>query len=182
MTIQPMWPDHLLSLDEWDALPEDSSRRFELAEGVLVVAPRPISRHQMLILRFGAQLDVAREGRYEVRPEFELVVDSGPAATVRVPDLVLAPAGLPDPTPRLAAADAVAVVEILSPGSRRLDRVLKLHEYAESGVPSYLLVEPGPPVGVSEFRLVDGAYELVAEHRGSAPLLLGVTLDLDALG
>ena len=182
MTIQPMWPDHLLSLDEWNALPEDSSRRFELSEGVLVVAPRPISRHQMLILRLGAQLDAARDGRYEVRPEFELVVDPGSAATVRVPDLVLAPAGLPDSTPRLPAADAVAVVEILSPGSRRLDRVLKLHEYAESGVPTYLLVEPGPPVVVTEFRLAEGAYEAVADHRGTAPLQIGVTLDLDALG
>ena len=77
---------------------------------------------------------------------------------------------------------AVAAVEILSPGSRRLDRVLKLAEYAEAGVPTYLLVEPGPPVVLSEFRLVDGTYQLVAEHRGSAPLQLGVTLDLDALG
>ncbi|MFC5063964.1 Uma2 family endonuclease [Actinomycetospora atypica] len=182
MTIQPMWPDHLLSLDEWSALPEDPSRRFELAEGVLVVAPRPVARHQKLIMRLGAQLDAARDGRYEVLPEYELVVDDGAAATVRVPDLVLAPAGLPDSTPRVHAADAIAVVEILSPGSRRLDRVLKYTEYAERGVPFYLLVEPGPPVVVAEFRSTGGGYELVAEHRGSAPLQLGVTLDLDALG
>jgi hypothetical protein len=29
------WPDHLLSLAEWDELPEDVSRRFELVEGML---------------------------------------------------------------------------------------------------------------------------------------------------
>ena len=183
MTVQPTWPDHLLDLDEWSALPEDTSRRIELAEGVLLAAPRPIARHQKLIMRLAAQLDAARGGRFEVLPEYELVVESGSAATVRVPDIVLAPAGLPDATPRLAAADAVAVVEILSPGTRRLDRVLKLHEYAESGVPTYLLVEPGPPVTVTEFeRAAAGAYRAVAEHRGSAPLRLGVTLDLDALG
>jgi hypothetical protein len=34
----------------------------------------------------------------------------------------------------------------------------------------------------STIVLVDGTYELIAEHRGSAPLQLGVTLDLDALG
>ena len=61
MTVQPTWPDHLLDLDEWSALPEDSSRRFELAEGVLSVAPRPIARHQKLIKRIAAQLDAAME-------------------------------------------------------------------------------------------------------------------------
>jgi Uma2 family endonuclease len=94
---------------------------------------------------------------------------------------VLGPPGLPDDTPRLFGADALAAVEILSPGSRRLDRILKLAEYAEAGVPAYLVVEPGPPVVLTEFRLIDDAYELVAEHRGHAPLQLGVTLDLDAL-
>lgn len=182
MTVQPTWPDHLLDLDEWSALPEDSSRRFELAEGVLSVAPRPIARHQKLIKRIAAQLDAASVGRFEALPEFELVVEGGAAATVRVPDLVLAPCDLPDATPRLDAADAVGVVEVLSPGSRRLDRVLKLHEYAEAGVPTYLLVEPGPPVVVIEFVLEDGVYRSVAEHRASAPLRLGITLDLDALG
>lgn len=34
---------------------------------------------------------------------------------------------------------------------------------------------------IAELRLVDAAYELVAEHCGRAPLQLGVTLDLDAL-
>ena len=181
MTVQPTWPDHLLSLDEWDALPEDSSRRTELAEGVLQVAPRPISRHQKLMMRLGAQLDATADGRFEVRPDFEVVVEGGAMATVRAPDLVLAAPDLPDTAPRIHARDAVAVVEILSPGSRRLDRVLKLHEYAEAGVPFYLLVEPGPPVVLTEFRLVDGAYHRVAEHVATAALRLGVTLDLAAL-
>ena len=180
--MQPSWPDHLLSLEEWAALPEDSERRYELAEGVLVVAARPIARHQKLILRLGSQLEQRSSGRYGVLPEYEVVVEDGPAATVRVPDLVLVAADLADDTPRVYARDTVAVVEILSPGSRRLDRVMKYSEYAESSVPFYLLVEPGPPVTLTEFRSTGEAYELVAEHRGSASLQLGVTLDLDALG
>ncbi|MGH3686111.1 MAG: hypothetical protein ACRDRE_12035 [Pseudonocardiaceae bacterium] len=35
------WPDHLLTLTEWDTLPEDTSRRCGLVEGVLLVVPRP---------------------------------------------------------------------------------------------------------------------------------------------
>ena len=48
-------------------------------------------------------------------------------------------------------------------------------------MPHYLLVEPGPPVTLTEFRPADGAYRRVAEHRGQAPLALGADLDLDAL-
>jgi hypothetical protein len=33
MSVSP-WPDHLLSLDEWVALPEDNTRHFELVEGM----------------------------------------------------------------------------------------------------------------------------------------------------
>lgn len=53
---------------------------------------------------------------------------------------------------------------------------------APDGLPDSTLVEPGPPVVVTEFRLAGGAYEVVAEHRGTAPLQFGVTLDLEALG
>ena len=89
MTIHPTWPDHLLDLDEWSALPEDPSRRIELAEGVLFAAPRPVARHQRLIMRLASQLDALALGRWQVLPEFEVVVDAAAAATVRVPDLVL---------------------------------------------------------------------------------------------
>jgi hypothetical protein len=33
------WPNHLLSLQEWEALPEIPDLRLELAEGVLVISP-----------------------------------------------------------------------------------------------------------------------------------------------
>ena len=181
MTVHPTWPDHLLDLDEWSALPEDPSRRIELAEGVLFVAPRPIFRHQMLIMRLAGQLDVAARGRWRVFPEVEVVVDAGPAPTVRVPDLVVAPPDLPDEASRCDARRLLAVLEVVSPGTRRLDRILKFHEYADAGVPCYLLVEPGPPVTLTDFRLVGGTYVQVAEHAGRAPLELGATLDLDAL-
>lgn len=45
------------------------------------------------------------------------------------------------------------------------------------------LVEPGPPVVLTELVLVDGAYSVRAEHRGRAEIDLGVcaAVDLDAL-
>ncbi|GLZ51496.1 hypothetical protein Acsp07_11130 [Actinomycetospora sp. NBRC 106378] len=78
-------------------------------------------------------------------------------------------------------SEAELAVEVLSPGSRRLDRIVKFHEYADAGIPTYLVVDPGPPVELTEFSLVEGGYRQVAVHRGTAALQLGVTLDLDAL-
>jgi hypothetical protein len=49
------WPDHLLTLDEWDALPEDVSRRFELVEGLLQMSPKPNPSHQRVVTRLLGQ-------------------------------------------------------------------------------------------------------------------------------
>jgi len=53
------WPDHLLTLEEWDALPEGVSRHCEIVDGVLQVSPHPTLRHQLTIMLLGAQLNVA---------------------------------------------------------------------------------------------------------------------------
>ena len=50
-------PDHPLSLAEWDVLPEDTSHRYELVEGILLVAPRPAPLHQRAMVRLTADLD-----------------------------------------------------------------------------------------------------------------------------
>jgi hypothetical protein len=39
-------PRELMTLDDWDALPEDDSAHYELQEGVLVVSPKPARTHQ----------------------------------------------------------------------------------------------------------------------------------------
>jgi len=39
-TLADGWPEHLLDLAAWDALPEDTRGRFELVEGVPQVSPR----------------------------------------------------------------------------------------------------------------------------------------------
>lgn len=41
MTGALTWPHHLLTLADWDNLPEDNSFHVEVAEGILIVAPRP---------------------------------------------------------------------------------------------------------------------------------------------
>ena len=180
MTTVRTWPDHLLSLAEWDALPEDTSRHVELVEGVLLVSPRAVVRHQRVVTALAAALNAhLRPDRFALA-EVEVVVDRAEPPTVRVPDLSIVREATIDDRPRLYPEDVIAVVEVLSPGSRRTDRVLKLAEYADAGIRHYLLVEPGPPVSMIEFELTGGTYEQVAEHHGPAALRLlpdGATID-----
>ena len=44
-------PGSLMTLDEWMALPEDNTYRYELQEGVLLASPRPAPRHQQAAYR-----------------------------------------------------------------------------------------------------------------------------------
>jgi Uma2 family endonuclease len=53
------------------------------------------------------------------------------------------------------------VVEVISAGSRRLDRVEKFQEYEQGGIPEYLILDPDRRQ-VELYRLVNGRYEEVA--------------------
>ncbi|WP_433803463.1 Uma2 family endonuclease [Actinomycetospora sp. CA-084318] len=169
-------PDHLIDLAEWEALPEDTSARCELVEGVLVVSPRPAFRHQELVFELCRQLRTQLPDGLTALPEIELVVDSVGPATVRVPDVAVLPTDLVADRARARRGDLVAVLEVVSPGSGRTDRVAKLAEYAEVGIPYYVIVDPDG--SVAEFVLDDGTYRLVAEHRGTASLTLGPTISI----
>jgi Uma2 family endonuclease len=178
------WPDHLLSLAEWDALPEDTTRRYELAEGILRVSPRPISDHQWAVSRLGYQLHPQLPADLGELPEVEVVLFSDFPATVRVPDLVVVPTAVAKSNPaRYQAEDVLLAVEVISPGSRRVDRVLKLNEYAEAGIGNYWIVDTERPVTITAFELVGQEYKLVSETSGTlsvtspAPL----TVDVQAL-
>lgn len=184
-TASPAWPshppDHLIDLAEWDALPEDRSARYELVEGVLVVAPRPLPRHQDVVLELAGQLRGQVRTDDVVLSDTEIVVDAGGEdgpATVRAPDLLVASRTALDGRPRLRPDEVLMAVEVLSPGSRRTDRVAKLAEYAEVGIPHYVIVDPDGPI--TEFVLDGGAYRLVATHDRTAALTVGVTVSLPA--
>lgn len=138
------WPDRLLTLADWEALGEDATHRLECSEGVLAVTPRPLPAHQRAARRLANQLETALPGdRWAVETECELLLAEAPL-TVRVPDvLVVSAAAFAANPPRFTPDQIALAVEVLSPGSRRTDRVLKLAEYAEAGIPQYWFVELG---------------------------------------
>lgn len=174
------WPDHLLSLAEWDSQPEDPERRYELVEGVLVMVPRPTTFHQFAITRLLRQLDPQIPEQLVLLPEVEIVTDTRYPPSVRVPDLVIVPATAITGNPaRLDADQVLLAVEVLSPGTVRTDRVTKAAEYADAGIGAYWIVDLDPPVTLTAHILVDGAYEITAQGSGRLNLLNPVELALD---
>ena len=178
------WPNHQLTLEEWEALPESQELRLELSEGMLVVSPKPKSWHQHasngLTFRSNEQLPRSLVALADVE-----IVLPGLPLTIRVPDMTVTLTKLFDRNPaRYEAADVLLAVEVLSDGTRRVDRVLKFSEYADAGIPQYWIVDLGEPTTLLAYALVDGDYELSGEYTGSVALAVGghpVTVDLPAL-
>lgn len=79
----------LLSMEDWDALPEDNGAHIELQEGVLIVAPRPLRPHARAVFRIAKQLDEQLPDDLEAIIAFELCVDDAYPPTVRIPDVVI---------------------------------------------------------------------------------------------
>lgn len=132
------WPDHLLTLAEWDTLADDPSRRCELIQGVLVVVPRPAPLHQRAMVRLATELDRQLPDPLTALADVEVLIDATHPATVRVPDVVVVPTVVAERNPpRLDAGDVLLAVEIISSGTKRTDRVTKLTEYADAGIAGY---------------------------------------------
>ncbi|WP_037315440.1 Uma2 family endonuclease [Amycolatopsis orientalis] len=178
------WPHRLLTLDDWAALPEDPEHRAEVVEGVLVVSPRPLYFHQRAVNRLTYWLDEQTSPALSAMGEAEMVVTVAPL-TVRVPDVLVTSALVADENPaRASAEDVRLVIEVLSEGTVRTDRVTKFSEYAEVGIEHYWIVDLDAPVSMITYRLVDGEYENFGEHTGKLSLDFDgtpITLDLDAL-
>lgn len=134
----------LMTLDEFIALPEDNSVRYELQEGVLIMSPRSARPNLLAVQRLSNQLDAQIPVEWECVIDFEVVVRAEEPATLRVPDLVIT--RVEGPEQRLVAADVLLAAEIISPGSRSVDLRLKPFEYAEAGIPHYWVIDLAPPL------------------------------------
>ncbi|MBB5154158.1 Uma2 family endonuclease [Saccharopolyspora phatthalungensis] len=173
------WPDHLLSLEDWAALPEDNSHRVELVEGTLHVSPRPVSYHQWALMELGYQLRAQLPKSLVALPEVEVVLFEY-LATVRIPDLVVVPVELASKNPaRFRASELELAVEVVSPGSGRTDRVLKFAEYAEAGIPNYWIVDLEKPTSLAAYVLKNGHYVLVTESAAAVDVESPVALTVD---
>lgn len=139
MALEPAQP--FTSYAAYRALPEG---RYDLLEGELLVTPAPSRRHQLIQLRLAAALLAWVEARgaghvYGAPLDVELRQED-PAVVVQ-PDVVYVAAGGPAAlTPHGVVGPPQLVVEVVSPGSARLDGVRKRAIYESFGVGEYWLV------------------------------------------
>ena len=153
--------------EEYLALGETSDR-VELFDGSLHVSPAPTYGHQKISRRLANMLDgpasaVALEPYEAVNVRLRL-------GLIPIPDLVLVTPV--DPATLVVDSNAVALIcEITSPSNPGHDRVLKMHHYAEAGIPWYLLIESDPPQ-LLLFRLDGKRYVQHDEGKPGHPLVM----------
>ena len=135
-----------------DAMPDDG-HRYELLDGVLLVSAGAGTQHQVaagnlyLLLRTACPPDL----RVLFAPFDVALADD----TVLEPDLLVAPRA--QFTAKDLPGAPLLAVEILSPSTSRVDRLLKRDRLQEAGCTSYWLVDPLEP-SVLVLELVEGEY------------------------
>jgi Uma2 family endonuclease len=180
-------PNELLTIEDWDALEEtDANRYWELVDGTIVMNSFPSIGHQLVAQRLVTRLDAQLPGGLIALQHVGVTIEAQFPPTERGPDVVVfSRARAQLDVARIDPAHVRLVVEIVSPGSRRTDRITKRSEYEEAGIPVYWIIDPAAQ-GDSRFvayELVGGTYKEVA--RGSGVITLErpfpVSIDVDEL-
>lgn len=164
------------TLEELHSLPDDGNK-YELIDGELFVTPPPTDEHETIAARLTRILDpyVAKHGLGFVYHPRAVVRTSGSEVE---PDLMVRQ---PQQDPKARWEDApipILVVEILSPYTRRRDRMQKRDHYLKVGVPEYWIVDGGEKT-VTRIRV--GRPDDVCSHRIVwSPAAVAEPLDFDA--
>ncbi len=152
--------DRPLTVADLDLTPEDG-RKYELDDGVLVVSPAPVIRHQLVVQRLSELLGAACQPGFLLLP--------GPGVEIspiqyRIPDLVVVRANAISLDDANVTRPPVLAIEVASPSTAAYDRGRKRHVYAEFGIASYWVVTPSiDEPRLAAFELRRGAYRQVAE-------------------
>jgi Uma2 family endonuclease len=143
---------------DYFALP-DTNRYAELSEGELFMPPHPTYSHQrivfdlaMVLRRFVEEHDL---GIVQVAP---LPVRLWPGK-IREPDVLFMAHEHRERISEQVVGPPDLVMEVLSPGTRHIDRMDKSVEYARAGIPEYWIIDPEAQT-VEVFVLREGAYDL----------------------
>jgi Uma2 family endonuclease len=175
-----------LTYEDLLAMPH-RGQRYEIFDGELFESPVPTLKHQRTAQR------LARAFEEGVRDDSR-VLSTGV-------DVILAPGTVARPDLLLVLADRLDIVgntggevrgapdlilEVLSPATVRLDRVIKMDAYARYSVPEYWLVD-GSAKLIEIFRLDRHAqlYRLTGschpEDRAGTPLVPGLAVEVGRL-
>lgn len=161
------------TVDDWVRLSEaDPLHRYELVEGNVHIVVPPSVSHQSASARLMFWLADTGVDRDLIRPETGMLLTP---EDLFVPDLlVLAhPVGTGK---HLVPDDVRLVVEVVSPSSKKTDRLIKPADYAAAGIEHFWRVENASEDAdhgvVEAFTLTPGSGGYVATGRWSLPELL----------
>lgn len=141
------WPDQgRWTYEDYKRLPDDG-RRYEILRGSLYVTPAPAYDHQFAVWQLSRLLGnfvVDNDLGVILLAPFDTLLPRGIASPVQ-PDLAFVRKEK-QPRPEAGSFEGVPdlVVEVLSPGTRRLDRTVKLAAYRDAGVPEVWFADPRP--------------------------------------
>jgi Uma2 family endonuclease len=161
------------------ALPDDAPR-VELDNGVLVVVPSPTFDHQdigsLLWMWFRQNAPV------DLRPATAVGVVVTHKKTLE-PDVVLLRKPVVGQLHYFQPDQVALAVEVVWPGTKKRDRLIKPGAYASAGVPHYWRIEQDP-VHVYAYDLApDGSYQLIADSDSELVLTrpFDIRLPIDAI-
>lgn len=173
-----------VSVDEYLDLPEDGNR-YQLINGVILMSPRAVPIHQEVAGEVFFQLRAFLRSRKIGRAfqEIDVVLDSSvQGGLIYSPDVIFVRnEHVPKKNKPLMGPPDLAV-EVISPGSRRLDTKTKRDDYERFDVQEYWLIDPEREK-YTFFRLKSGKYVEItpgADHFNSEAVP-GFVVDLVAL-
>ena len=136
--------------DDLANLPEDGVRR-ELLDGVLHVSPSPSKVHQVIAARLMVALEQTCPSHLFVSQANDVQVSS---RRLFIPDVLVSTfEAAMRPDGKFGSDEVVLAVEIVSPSSQSMDRVMKPALYAKAGIPFFWLVETEGGLSVQTYRL-----------------------------
>jgi Uma2 family endonuclease len=148
-----------ITYEIYAAMPDDG-QRYEIVDGTLeMMSPSPSTKHQTVSGELGFVLRMSCKSEYMI---YDAPLDVILSETnVLQPDILMVHRSrFHIVTVRGIEGPPDLVVEILSPYSRKRDKVDKMKTYAKHGVEEYWIVDSEART-LEQFRLVDsGLYEL----------------------
>jgi Uma2 family endonuclease len=178
------WQERRWTFDELSAELPESNQPTELWDGELIMSPAPSFFHQEIVDRFHDYLKAwVRQhqlGKTGIAP-IDMVLT---ARCVTQPDVVFIANDRLSIVQRNLQGAANLVAEVISPESRRRDRIDKRDLYEQHGVEEYWLIDPEAKT-VEVLSLQSGEYRLAGRwhpgERAQSRLLQGFEVAVAAL-
>jgi Uma2 family endonuclease len=173
-----MYASEPFTTKEFFALEVDEKLKVELIGGALAVSPSSAFWHNRAANRLFRILEDSLGSQFPVFTDIDVTLDE---TTVVRPDVFVIRTFDFPPNRTALASDLVLAVEIMSPGSRVNDRLVKPSLYRDAGIPSWRIERSGRRLALFEIPL-HGEEQTYLGQVTLKVADIDVPIDLDAIG